>query len=79
MKVSELIHFKLYRVIEYLTFYPNYIYHKLFHSQSTAWESWKGALVCDCGYAVDLGYSYGQHCETCYNLITFRLIGDDKN
>ena len=64
---SNLIHFKLHRIIEYLNFYPHFIYCKIFHNQSTAWVSWKGALLCDCGIAIDLGYSYGMHCEKCYN------------
>jgi len=68
--LSAFLHFKYHRLIEYLSFYPHYVYHKIFHEQSTYWESWKGALLCDCGFAVDLGYSYGQHCEKCYEFVS---------
>ena len=70
---SSYLHFKFYRLVEYTSFFGHYIYCKLFHAQSSAWESWKGAIVCDCSYATDLGYSYGQHCEACYNRVTERF------
>jgi len=75
LRGNSWLHFKIHRFIEYLKFYPNYIYHKLFHEQSTHWESWKGALLCDCGYAIDLGYSYGQHCESCWNRMIIQSKG----
>lgn len=66
---SSLLHFKTHRLIEYLKFYPHYIFCKLFHEQDSPVVSWRGALICNCGYVYDLGYSYGQHCEGCYQLV----------
>lgn len=69
LECSSRLHFKIHRLIEYVKFYPQYIRCKLFHEQSfPSWESWKGAILCTCGLGIDLGYSYAQHCEGCYNL-----------
>ncbi len=69
--VSSVLHFKFYRLIKYISFYPHYIFCKLFHKQESMWQSWKGAMVCDCGYIEDLGMCYGMHCEECYNRVNY--------
>lgn len=69
--ISSKLHFKFYRILKYVEFYPHYIYCKLFHEQESMWQSWKGAMVCDCGYVEDLGMCYGMHCEACYNRVDY--------
>lgn len=77
-KYSSLLHFKYHRIIEYLKFYPRYVRCKLFHEQEfPRWESWKGAMVCTCGVAIDLGYSHGMHCEECWNRMTRKTVEVD--
>jgi len=74
---SSWLHFKIHRLIEYVKFYPQYIRCKLFHEQeSPKWESCKGAILCTCGIGIDLGISYGQHYEKCYNRITLHSKGE---
>ena len=29
----------------------------------------RGFIICDCDYVIDLGVSYGMHCEECYNRV----------
>lgn len=71
---SSLLHFKFHRLTESLSFYCHYIFCSLFHEQDSPWKSWKGAIICNCGYAYDLGYGYGQHCEACYNRVHLKFL-----
>lgn len=74
LNCSTWLHFKIHRLIEYIKFYFHYCNCKLFHEQEEPkWESWRGAMLCTCGVAIDLGYSYGQHCEPCWNRIVEKV------
>lgn len=74
---SSYLHFKLNRIMAYLTFWFRLPYHIIFHSFDENTDGYrgysiKGFIICDCGYVEDLGMTYGMHCELCYNRVTER-------
>lgn len=72
---SSLLHFKFHRLWEYLSFWVRLPYHASIHHQEYGYNI--GFIICDCGYVVDLGVSYGQHCEGCYTRLYEKHMGDD--
>lgn len=73
---SSWLHFKYHRIIEWLSFLIHLPYHLLFHSfdpySDKGYQGYtiRGFIICDCDYVIDLGMSYGMHCEECYNRVT---------
>jgi len=78
------IHFRIHRIIQYLDFYIHYPYHRILHcfnpfGDDPTFGTVRGSIVCECGYVNDLGYSYGMHCEECYNHVTWLLTHRENN
>lgn len=74
IKQSNIIHFKFYRLLEWIGFLIDYSFHHTFHKQppfgeTPCWSNIRGSISCECGFCHDLGMSYGMHCEKCYNRI----------
>lgn len=79
LNCSSWLHFKSHRLIEHLSFWIHLPYHVLFHDFNP-WSddgyqgySVKGFIICSCDYVVDLGMSYGMHCEECHNRVTEKM------
>lgn len=74
---SKLLHFKYYRLLQWLNFLIRLPYHVIVHRPNpdgldyNGWDI-RGFIICNCGYAEDLGMSYAMHCEVCYNYIVGR-------
>ena len=76
-QVSNAFHFKFHRFLTWVKFLIRLPYHVIFHGfddNAGGYRGYtiKGFIICDCGFVEDLGYSYGMHCEGCYNRITSR-------
>lgn len=66
-KVCSLLHFKYHSIKLWFEFYLTLPYHVIFHKQEYGFRH--GFILCEepCGHCIDMGISYGMHCEGCYN------------